>query len=62
MHMSAMPQVRRHRDREMATKNGGGKGPKDYRDSGTGRFVPEGYAKKHPGTTEGEHNRKPPKK
>jgi hypothetical protein len=47
-------------------KNGkggsGGKGPTDYRDSKTGLFVPPGYAKKHPSTTEGEHNRPPPKK
>jgi hypothetical protein len=40
----------------MATK----KGPTDYRDSGTGKFVPKDYADKHPKTTEGEHNRKPP--
>lgn len=38
------------------------KGPPDYRHSGTGRFVKPGYADKHPGTTEKEHNRPPPKK
>lgn len=48
----------------MATKKSGGgsKGPTDFRSSGSGRFVTEGYAKKHPKTTEGEHNRPPPKK
>jgi len=35
-------------------------GPTDYRDSGTGRFVPPGYAERHPKTTEGEHNRPKP--
>lgn len=37
------------------------KGPTDYRNSATGRFVTENYANRHPRTTEGEHNR-PPKK
>jgi hypothetical protein len=48
----------------MATKKSGGgnKGPTDFRNSKDGKFVTEGYAKKHPATTEGEHNRKPPKK
>jgi hypothetical protein len=36
------------------------KGPADYRDAGTGKFVPPGYAKAHPKTTEKEHNRPPP--
>jgi hypothetical protein len=35
------------------------KGPADYRNSGNGRFVTEDYAKKHPKTTEKEHNRPP---
>jgi len=38
------------------------KGPIDYRNSKTGQFVPPEYAKKHPGGTEGEHNRPPPPK
>lgn len=40
------------------------KGPADFRNSDTGRFVKEDYAKKHPSTTEKEHNRppEPPKK
>jgi hypothetical protein len=37
------------------------KGPADYRDSKTGEFVKPDYAKKHPSTTEKEHNRPPPK-
>ncbi len=37
------------------------KGPPSYRDSGTGQFVTEKYADKHPKTTEKEHNRPPPK-
>ncbi|RAO75785.1 multidrug transporter [Dyella jiangningensis] len=37
------------------------KGPPNYRDAGTGQFVTEGYAKKHPGTTEKEHNKPAPK-
>lgn len=35
--------------------------PKKYRDAGTGQYVPEGYAKKHPRTTVGETS-KPKKK
>jgi hypothetical protein len=36
-------------------------GPPSSRDSGSGRFVTEDYAKRHPRTTETEHNRpKPP--
>jgi hypothetical protein len=48
----------------MATKKSGGgsKGPTDYRDSGTGKFVTPGTAKSNPKGTEGEHNRPPPKK
>ncbi len=38
------------------------KGPADYRDSGSGRFVKPGYAKTHPKTTEKEHNRPKPKR
>ena len=38
------------------------KGPPNFRNSGTGRFVTERYAEKHPKTTEKEHNRPPPKK
>jgi len=37
------------------------KGPPNYRDAGTGKFVTEKYAEKHPKTTEKEHNRPPPK-
>lgn len=33
------------------------KGPADYRSSETGRFVREGYAERHPRTTQKEHNR-----
>ncbi|MBN8923319.1 MULTISPECIES: hypothetical protein [unclassified Rhodanobacter] len=36
------------------------KGPPNFRDSGTGKFVTEKYADKHPKTTEKEHNRPPP--
>ena len=36
---------------------GKSKGPADYRNSETGRFVKEQYAKTHPKTTEKEHNR-----
>lgn len=36
------------------------KGPPDFRDAGTGKFVTEKYADKHPKTTEKEHNRPPP--
>ena len=38
------------------------KGPPDYRDAGSGKFVTPGFAKNHPKTTEKEHNRPPPKK
>lgn len=38
------------------------KGPPSHRDSGTGQFVTEKYAKAHPKTTETEHNRPPPKR
>jgi len=41
------------------------KGPPNFRDSGSGKFVTEKYAKTHPKTTEEEHNRPkgpPPKK
>jgi len=37
------------------------KGPPDYRSAKTGQFVKEDYAKKHPSTTEKEHNRPPSK-
>lgn len=37
------------------------KGPPNYRDSKSGEFVTERYAKTHPATTEKEHNRPPPK-
>jgi len=37
------------------------KGPPNYRDSKKGTFVTEQYAKRHPATTETEHNRPPPK-
>jgi hypothetical protein len=37
------------------------KGPPNYRDSGTGKFVTERYAERHPKTTEQEHNRPAPK-
>ncbi|WHZ20474.1 MAG: hypothetical protein OJF55_002623 [Rhodanobacteraceae bacterium] len=37
------------------------KGPPNYRDSGSGKFVTEQYAKRHPRTTEEEHNRPPHK-
>ncbi|MGN6739607.1 hypothetical protein [Dyella sp.] len=37
------------------------KGPPNFRDSGSGKFVTEKYAKTHPKTTEEEHNRPPPK-
>ncbi|MBL0320170.1 MAG: multidrug transporter [Alphaproteobacteria bacterium] len=37
------------------------KGPPNYRSSVTGNFVTEDYAKKHPKTTQKEHNRPPSK-
>jgi hypothetical protein len=37
-------------------------GPPDFRNSDTGRFVKEDYAKTHPKTTEKEHNRPTPTK
>lgn len=37
------------------------KGPPNYRDSKSGEFVTERYAKHHPATTEKEHNRPAPK-
>lgn len=43
----------------MYSKKSGDKGPTDYRNSSTGRFTTQEYARKHPGGTEGEHNRKP---
>jgi hypothetical protein len=39
-----------------------GKGPPSFRDSGTGKFVTEKFAKNHPKTTEEEHNSPPPRK
>jgi len=42
----------------MATK----KGPPNYRSAKTGKFVTEQYAKRHPSTTEKEHNKPQPKK
>ena len=36
------------------------KGPPNFRDAGTGKFVTEKYADKHPKTTEKEHNRPAP--
>lgn len=36
------------------------KGSADFRNAGTGKFVTEEYADKHPKTTEKEHNRPPP--
>ena len=43
----------------MVTK---GKGPADYRSAKSGRFVTEGYGKRHPNTTVKEHNRPPTKR
>jgi hypothetical protein len=43
----------------MASKD---KGPATPRSSKTGKFVTPDYAKKHPSTTETEHNRPKPKK
>ena len=37
------------------------KGPADFRSAKTGKFVTPGYAEKHKGSTEKEHNRPPPK-
>jgi hypothetical protein len=48
----------RYRRDQMSKKD---KGPPDFRDSKSGHFVKEDYAKKHPDTTEKEHNRPPPK-
>jgi hypothetical protein len=36
----------------------GKQGPGTARDSGSGEFVTKDYAKKHPKTTEVEHNKK----
>lgn len=47
----------RNRGLIMASK----KGPPNYRNSGTGKFVTERYAEKHPQNTEKEHNRPAPK-
>ena len=41
------------KDKVMSRK----KGPPNFRDSETGKFVTEKYAKAHPKTTEEEHNR-----
>jgi hypothetical protein len=38
-------------------KSGSSKGPGDARSSKSGRFVTKDYAKKHPNSTETEHNR-----
>lgn len=35
----------------MATKGSGSKSTGNYRDAGTGQYVPKGYADKHPKTT-----------
>jgi hypothetical protein len=52
-----LPTVGENRGLTMTSK----KGPPDYRDSGTGKFVTERYAQRHPRTTEKEHNRPAPK-
>lgn len=36
------------------------KGPPNFRDAGTGKFVTERFANQHQKTTEKEHNRPPP--
>jgi hypothetical protein len=52
----SLPNAGQAKEQVMSNK----KGPPDFRDAGTGKFVTEKYADKHPKTTEKEHNRPPP--